>query len=212
MAEFAAFRKFRSSVKFGALLLLLSLPVLAGTRPQVDLSLSIQASPKTFSPGGRSTVQLTLHNKGPSTAGTVPGSLVVIQNQFIITTQPPAFEVATPISGCGIERYVSEPAPDESIALIFIYYFDAIPAGQSRNCVFDVIFDATTVTSVPTGFFAYSAQDDETNPGDDRVDFVFVATPIAQAATPVPATSSLGVLALISGLLLAVGWQRTRTT
>ena len=99
-----------------------SIQAFAGTPAQVDLSLGVVVSPKTFVPGGRNTIALTVHNGGPDVAGgNTSSSIDVYGEGYIITTQPPPFEVVAPIEGCWIERAVSEPLPDGNIALLFIY-------------------------------------------------------------------------------------------
>lgn len=184
---------------------------LAGTRPQTDLSLSANMSPSTFSPGGRNTVELTLRNTGPDAAGSIPNrplTLYVGGDGFYITNSPPPYEVVPPISGCSVERFVSEPLPDGNIGMAFVYYFDAIPAGQSRTCTFDVVFHTSTTTSLPSGFYAFpNINDSDLNLANNRFDFVFVANRGPVSAAPVPAVSGPGLLSLVAGLILIVGWR-----
>ncbi|MCQ4167713.1 hypothetical protein [Tahibacter harae] len=189
----------------------LSVPALAGTRPQVDLSLSASMSPRTFGPGGRNTVELTLRNAGPDAAGTIPirpSTLYVGGDGFYITNSPPPYEVVPPISGCSVERFVSEPLPDGNIGMAFVYYFDSIPAGEFRTCLFDVVFHSSTRTSLAGGFYAYSNVNDiDLNLENNRLDFVFVANRVPVAVAPVPAMSRLGLLGLIAGLILIFSWK-----
>lgn len=181
-------------------------PLLAGT-PQVDLSLSAEMTPGTFIPGGRNRVTLTLHNAGPDAAGTIPPMpyrQFVVGDPFDITASAPLFEVVEIVSGCAIERFVSEPLPDGRIELAFVYYFDAISAGQSRTCIFDIVFDASAITSVPGGFNAFAnSNDNDWNPANNRLSHTYVAAPVAQSTVPVAALSRTGVLALLAGLFLA---------
>jgi hypothetical protein len=127
----------------------------AGTRLQVDLSLQVSTTPVPFVPGGYGTVALTLHNVGPDTAGgTLSGqeSINVYEDQFIITVQPPPFEVRDPVAGCRMERFVSEPLPNGDIGLVLAFYFGPIPAGESHTCTYAIEFHPSTRESFITGW------------------------------------------------------------
>lgn len=171
----------------------------------LSTSLSVTVTPPIFVPGGRNTVALTVHNAGPDTAGTIPGvspSIFVYQDIFIITTQPPPYEIVSPADGCWIERFVGEPLPDRNIALSFGHYFESIPAGQSRTCTYDIEFYSSTRASFPTGWLVRTPNDDDKNPSNDRLDYTFATAPLAPAA-PVPTGSTLTWLVLGLGLLTA---------
>lgn len=180
----------------------------AGTTPQVDLSLSVEMSPESFVPGGRARVELTLHNAGPDVAGTIPPMPYrnfVIGDPFDVTSSPPPFEVVEIVGGCAIERFVSEPLPDGRFELAFVYYFNEIPADQSRSCIFDIVFDPTVVTSFPGGFSAYAnSNDNDWNPANNRLNYTYVAAYVAQAPVPVPVFSVFGFISLLSGLVCIV--------
>jgi hypothetical protein len=174
-----------------------------GTRPQVDLSLEVTTNPVPFVPGGRGTVTLTVHNAGPDTAGaTIPNfdTIVVFQNEFIITTQPPPFWLLTQGVGCIIDTYLSDPLPNGDIALVYIFYVDPIAAGESRVCTYDIEFYPSTRDSFATHWFVTSSNDDDTDPGNNRVDYVFQAP-----AASIPTASRHGLIALGFCLLLT-GW------
>lgn len=195
------------------MLWLATFPVSAGTKPSIDLSLALEVSPRVFVPGGRNTVEVTVHNGGPSAAGTIPGntpSILLVQDSFIVTTSPPAFEVIPPIDGCWVERLDLGPFPDGSFRLAFVYYFSAIPSGQSRTCTFDVLFDSSTLTSLPIGLTAYSINDTELNVANNRLDYTFIAAYVARDPVPAPVLSIAGLLALVAALVLAAGLHRWR--
>jgi len=135
-------------------MLVVPIAAAAGTvAPQVDLSLGVNVSPRTFTPGGSQTVELTVYNAGPDDAGTIPGTsqtVYVVEDQFIVTDAPPPFEVHEPL-GCLVDRFVSEPLPDNQIALSFVFDFDSIPAGQSRTCTYNIDYYPSTRASFSSG-------------------------------------------------------------
>lgn len=176
----------------------------AGSRPQVDLSIEVNVSPPDFVPGGRNTVTMMIRNAGPDTAGaTVPNqdTINVYQGDFIVTTRPPPFEIAEPVAGCWIERFVSEPTEDWNILLTFIFRFGPIPAGESRTCTYDIQFYPDTRRSFPTGWLLTSPNDDDTDRSNNRFDYEFRARPV-----------SIPTLSPISSALLGFGllWLATR--
>jgi len=171
----------------------------AGARPRVDLSVQIAATPVPFARGGRSTVSLTLHNAGPDSAGTTyPGTYAidVIQSGFIVTAQPPPYEIRGPVDGCFIAETITEPLPNGDLALVWEFYFDVVAADASRTCTFDIEFDPSTRRSVPASWIAVSPNDDDTNPDNDRVHYTFLGPPVA-----IPATSLGGLVALLVGVI-----------
>ncbi|MEP7044201.1 MAG: hypothetical protein ABI843_14145 [Dokdonella sp.] len=164
-------------------------------RPIVDLSVTANVTPSTFVQNGRQTVTLTVFNAGPDNAGTMPGdtpSIDVFEDQFDITNAPPPFEVVGPISGCAVERFVSEPSIDNTIALIWIFYFYSIPAGESRVCTFDISYYSSTRYSFSSGFTVYTLEDTDTDPSNDYFPNVFEAAPVS-----VPAASRTMLIALM---------------
>ncbi len=194
-------------------LVLWPVPSLADPPAQVDLSGSATMTPPDFVPGGQATFTMTIHNAGPDAAGTTGiGGIRVYGNQYIVTSQPPPFELVGPAVGnCFFERAVTEPLPDGNIALIFIFFFGAIPAGESRSCTTGVYFYPSTRTSVPTTWSLYSLpNNNDTNPANDNIDFVFRRRHVA-----VPGTSPLALLILGIGLLVVPGYtfghRRRRT-
>jgi len=183
--------------------------VVAGTRPQIDLLLEVTTTPLPFVPGGHGIVAITLHNAGPDTAGgTLSGqeSINVYEDEFIITTQPPPFEVRDPVIGCRVERFVSEPLPNGDIGLVFAFYFGPIPAGESRTCTYAIEFDPSTRESFATGWIVTTPNDDDADLSNNRVDYVFQAP-----AVSIPTASRHGLIALGFCLLL-IGWIWRRGT
>lgn len=188
----------------GCLLVLCPAPSLADPPSQVDLSGSASMTPPDFVPGGQATFTMTIHNAGPDAAGTTGiGGIRVYGNQYIVTSKPPPFELVGPAVGnCFFERAVTEPLPDGNIALIFIFFFGAIPAGESRSCTTGVYFYPSTRTSVPTTWSLYSLpNNNDTNPENDNIDFVFHRRHVA-----VPGPSPLALLILGFALLLTAGY------
>jgi len=180
----------------------------AGTRPQVDLSLEVTTTPVPFMPGGHGTVTMTIHNAGPDTAGaTIPNfdTIVVFEKGFIITTQPPPFTIPVQGVGCIIDTAVTEPLPNGDIGLVYIFYFDPIAAGESRVCTYGINFFPFTRDSFATYWHVTSSNDDDTDPSNDRVDYVFQAPPDS-----IPALSWQWLIALGAGLLALAGFMRER--
>ena len=191
-----------------------SIQASAGTPAQVDLSLGVVVSPKTFVPGGRNTIALTVHNGGPDVAGgNTSSSIDVYGEGYIITTQPPPYEVVEPIEGCWVERFVTEPLPDNNIGLLFVYYFDSIPAGQSRTCTYDIEFYPSTSAPLTLEWQVENWYTDiDTDSSNNTVDYTLVAAPALSPSEPVPALSPLGWLTLGLGLLLTGCLMRGRAS
>lgn len=189
--------------KFLAPAMAWSVPLFGGGLPQVDLSVVASTVPPTFTAGGRNTVALTVHNAGPDPAGTTTAptpSVLVFGGDFVVTSQPPPYEVVVPADGCGVERFVTEPLPDGNIRLVFVYYFDSIDAGQSRTCTFDVQFYPSTHESFGNRWQVGSF-DEETSPSDNTLDYAFIVAPASPSAVPdLPAP---WVLLLASSMLVA---------
>jgi hypothetical protein len=175
----------------------------AGSRPQVDLSLEVTTAPVPFVPGSHGTVTLTVRNAGPDTAGaTLPNqdSIVVLEDSFIITTQPPPFQIPVQGIGCTVDTFVTEPLPNGDIALGYEFYFGPIAPGEFHTCVYGIEFLPSTRDSFPTGWFVITPNDDDTDPSNNRVDYVFQAPPLS-----IPVASRQGLIALVLCLLLS-GW------
>lgn len=187
----------------------------AGTRPQVDLSVNVSVEPSQFVPGEISTVTMTVHNAGPDTAGNVlhgEPDIVVYEKPYDIVTRPPPFLIPDLSVGC--TAYVEESEyipglPDGGITLMFTYWFEAIPAGQSRTCTYHVQFLSSTLDSFDTRWIVRTSNDDDINPENDRFDYTFVAAPPASPVS-VPTGPTWGWLALGLGLLMIV--RKTRQT
>jgi len=163
--------------------------------PNVDLSLGVDITPSEFTPGGSQVVSLTVYNSGPDAAGTIPGtseSIYVLEDAFYVDeSTPPPFEVVAPISGCYIDRYITEPLPDNRIALLFIFNFEPIPPGGSRTCTYNIVYYSSTNQSFSSGWTVYTVNDTDTNPANDYLPNMYRAAPIS-----VPTTSEFGLVAL----------------
>lgn len=181
--------------------------VAAGTRPQVDLSVDVSVEPEQFVPGEISTVTMTVHNAGPDTAGDVLQGepyIVVYEKPYDIVTGPPPFLIPDLSVGCA--AYVEESEyipglPGGGITLMFTYWFEAIPAGQSRTCTYHVRFLPSTLDSFDTRWIVRTSNDDDINPDNDRFDYTFVAAPPAPPV-PVPLGPAWGWVGLALGLLM----------
>lgn len=177
----------------------------AGELTHVDLSVSVSMSPPTFVPGGHGTLTVTVHNAGPDTAGDSPGlgNVFVYGGDFIVTNQPPPFELVAPWSDkCWIERAVTEPLPDGNNALLFIYYFGAVPAGESRSCTTGIEFYPSTRNAFVSTWEAYTPSEMDINQANDEIEYVFRLRP-----TAIPATSPVALILLGLGLV-AAGFAR----
>lgn len=185
-----------------------SIPALCGSRPQVDLSVSVSVTPAQFVPGGTAIVTMTVYNAGPDTAGDVLQGepyIVVYEKPYNIVGRPPPFTLPEPSVGC--TAYVEESEyipglPGGGISLLFSYWFDAIPAGQSRTCTYRVQFLPSTTESFATNWLVSSAaNDDDVDPNNNRFDYTFVTVPSAAPAS-VPTGSLWGWIVLGIGFFL----------
>jgi hypothetical protein len=191
----------------------LSLPAMAGNRPQVDLSVSVSTTPERFVADGIATVTMVVHNAGPDTAGGVlPNEpyIIVYEKPYDIVTRPPPFILPEPSTGC--TAYVEESEyipglPGGGITLMFSYWFDVIPSGQSRTCTYRVQFLPSTLESFETRWIVRTSNDDDVNESNNRFDYTFVAASL-HAAVSVPALSLYSLVLLGFSLLLTVGWMR----
>jgi hypothetical protein len=182
----------------------------AQTRAQVDLAVSVSMTPSTFVPNGHGTFTITVHNAGPDTAGTVfpdEKPIRALGSAFYVTTGPPPFDLVGITEGdCWLDRFVSEPLPDGRIFVAYDYYFGPIPAGESHSCTSDIYFDVSTTSNVPASWNVTPFNDDDINPANNRVDYVFRVRPVT-----ISALSPIALLMLAFGLLLGVGFMRRRT-
>jgi len=198
----------RGLVNLSALFMAHAFTASAGTlHPQVDLYVSVSTDPVPFVPGGRGTVALTLHNAGPDAAGTTfPGTYAidVIQSGFIITSHPPPYEIRGPVEGCFIAETITEPLPNGDIGLVWEFYFDVVSPGASRTCTFGIEFYPSTRDSFTTSWIAVSPNDEDTNPGNNRVHYTFAAPPVS-----IPTASSRGLIGLGISLLV-MSWIACR--
>lgn len=198
----------RNGFLCGSFLLAMPEIALAGSRPQVDLSVDVTTQPVPFVPGGHATVTLTVHNAGPDTAGTpVTGqdAIEVYEDAFIITEHRPPFEIPVQGIGCTIDTFVTEPLPDGNIALVYTFDFGPIEPGESRVCTYGIDFHPSTRASFATGWRVAAINDEDTDPSNDRFDYVFQAPPAS-----IPAMTWRGVLSLVAGLLFIGCVERRR--
>jgi len=106
--------------------------------------------------------------------------------------------------GCRADEIV----PDPVVSVWFVFDFEEIPAGQSRSCTFDIEFYPSTQEDFPTGWQVFTPNDDDSDPSNDRVDYVFqVASP---AAANVRTLSWLGA-SLLGVLLLMIAALNERS-
>ncbi|WP_067648981.1 hypothetical protein [Dokdonella koreensis] len=180
----------------------------AGQPAQADLSLSVVVTPSTFVAGGRNRVALTVHNAGPDLAGGGTESSISVASEFyIINTRPPPYEVVEETAqGCWVERFVTEPLPDNSIALLFAYYFDSIPAGQSRTCTYEIEYYPSTHPPLPLEWTVFTWYTDvDPDPSNNTLRYTLEA----QTVLPVPSGSGWSAIGLI-GVVIGLGLWRLR--
>jgi hypothetical protein len=169
-----------------------------------DLSVSASISPSYFSQDRRNTITLTVRNLGPDTIDTgTDYSVSVYGESYFINQSPAAYSVIPPIHGCAIERFITEPLPDNGIALFYAYYFDSLAPGESRSCTYDIEYASTAQAPVRLSWDVYawySWSNDDPNPANNV--FTYTLTEAAQPATPVPALSSKALLIMALGLVV----------
>ncbi|TDR38434.1 putative repeat protein (TIGR01451 family) [Tahibacter aquaticus] len=167
-----------------------------------DLSIVAQVSPETFRPGQLGTVTLTVTNSGPDDAGSaspLPLPNLVIQRGFRIPTSSSRdipYEIGRPIIGCRQTEDIVGPSPPPlySFAIVWSFYFPAIPAGESRTCTFPIQFYDRPFDSFDTYWIAASSAQDP-NSSSNRFDYRFIAGP-TPPPTPVPGLSLFALLLL----------------
>lgn len=206
-------RAFSQAAGLNALLLGIAPASTVAQQIHADLSVSAVVTPPYFVPGGRNTVELTVHNAGPDAIDSgMDFSASVVGDQYTITFQPSPYEVLVDTAeGCWAERFVAEwIPPNNDIAVLFLYNFNEIPPGQSLTCTYDIQF--APATSAPftlnwkTGTF-YPGMNDDPNPSNDTFSYVLNAAPPAPP-TPVPAGSPVFWIFLGIGLASLAFVQR----
>lgn len=187
----------------------------AAQQTHADLSVSAVVTPPAFVSGGRTTVALTVHNAGPDAidSGT-DFSISVFGEDHLITNQNPPYEVLVDeAEGCWAERFLAEWVPPyNDTHLLFAYYFEALPAGESRTCVYEMEYYPVTrppLTLTWQVSIWYSGTNDDPNPSNDTFSVSLNAAPSA-SATSVPAGSLVAWLMLCSGVI--AGALRRRST
>lgn len=185
------------------LLLALGLALVSSAYAQaqsvVDVSVSVVTAPVPFLPGGTGTISLTVHNAGPDTA--TIGDTTLTQSGFVITsTSPPYQDVSTSTPGCNFSHQVLGPNPMGLLVWQNFYSFGAILAGESRTCVFNVQFLASTTHSFSTSWILFPPNSIDTNPDNNRVDYTFIA--IGDVPVPLPIASWPLLLLLGAGLIV----------
>lgn len=192
--------------------------------PQIDVSIAVSVTPSAFQPGDRGTVTLTLHNAGPTAAGVAqPGPF---GDQFANYVIGPGFRLPTTwdwgpfdilwstVSGCVATYDVIGPGPppDFFFALVFQFYFEVIPPGESRVCTFDIQFLPEPFETFETRWsYTISAAQEDTNPADNEVFYTIVAGAPYVPPAPVPTLSRWASIGLGMGLLaLATAHRRRR--
>jgi len=196
------------------LAVLAAAPTTVSAHTHSDLSVSVVVTPPTFVAGGRNTIALTVRNAGPDAidSGT-DYSVSVYGEDHIITVQPPPYEVVeSTIQGCLAERFVSEPLPDGNIALLFVYYFNSLPAGSSLTCTYEIEYYPSTASPLTLEWNVdtwYTGTNIDPDPSNNTLSYILAAAP-PMPVTPVRATSLVASLSLGLGLLLTVGVVRGR--
>ena len=95
---------------------------------------------------------------------------------------------------------------------MFSYWFDPIPAGESRTCTYRIQFLPSTLESFETDWLVSSyANDDDVDGSNNRFEYTFIAPSGVSVSIPVPMLSSASLLILGLGLLLMVHWKRAFT-
>lgn len=185
----------------------------SSTQSRADLSLSVHVTPSSFAPGERGTVRLTLHNAGPDAAGTIrpgPFANLVLQRGFRLESayQRGPYQVVAPVSGCFITYDIVGPYTDLSFGLVWSYYFEVVPAGESRTCTFDIKFADRPFSTFETFWRSISYPGEDPNIDNDRVDYTFIAA--GDLPVPVPA-SSFWAMTGLAALLVSLGLRSTRS-
>jgi hypothetical protein len=157
-------------------------------------------------PGSEHVVTLAVHNNGPDVAGaTVPEitSIFVLEDQFYDAGGPP-FEIRAPVVGCRADEFLAEP----NISVTFAFFFGPIRPGESRTCAYGIEFYPWIEASFPTGWQVFTPNDDDSDPSNDRVDFLF--EPAGEAPAAVSTLSRPGALLLVTSLLFIakLQWRR----
>ena len=177
---------------------------------QGDLSVSATVTPPYFVPGGRNTVELTVHNAGPDAVDSgAEFSISVFGDSYVITHSPPPYEVLMDtVQGCWAERFIIELVPpNNDNILLFAYDFDALPAGASLTCTYDIEFYPSTTAPftlewwVDTSGTGFSI---DPNPSNNTFSYTLNAAPFAPPV-PVPAGSPRTWLLLVFGIVFAAG-------
>ena len=199
----------------GALLLGIGPVVVLAQQAHADLSVSAIVTPPYFVPGGRNTVALTVHNAGPDAVDSgAEYSVSVFGDSYTITHHPPPYEVLVDtVQGCWAERFVIDLVPpNNDTILLFAYDFDALPAGDSLTCIYDIEFYPSTTApftfewQVDTSGTGFSV---DPNPSNNTFSYTLNAAPPVPS-TPVPAGSLTTWLLLALGLLVAANVMHTR--
>lgn len=191
-------------------------PASALARPvHADLSVTAVVTPPYFVPGGRNNVELTIHNAGPDAIDSgMDFSASVVGDQYTITYQPSPYEVLVDAAqGCWAERFVAEwIPPDNDIAVLFLYNYGSLPAGQSLTCTYDIQFAPTTSAPFTLHWEAgtfYPDMNDDPNPSNDAFSYTLNAAPPA-SATPVPIGSPV-TWTLLGALLMTFAVRQRRS-
>lgn len=156
-----------------------------------------------FYPGARGTVTVTVHNAGPDDVG--PAQFVNVVSEYInAESRPFPYQVFLDSAvGCLAGFNNTEAFPDGSIYFYYSYYFQAIPAGQSATCVYDVQLSLSAYADVPLEWTVSAFNDFpdvDPNPSNNAFDAEFVGGAIPPPAS-VPCGGRMSYLAMLLGLL-----------
>jgi len=183
--------------------------------------MSVSVTPSSFQPGDRGTVTLTLANAGPDAAGVAqagdPLANFVIGPGFRLPTTwdwGPFDILWSTVSGCVATYDVIGPGPppDFFFALVFQFYFEVIPPGESRVCTFDIQFLPEPFETFETQWtYVVRGTQVDTNPANNEVFYTIVAGAPYVPPAPVPTLSRWASIGLGMGLLaLATAYRRRR--
>lgn len=178
--------------------------------PQIDVSIAVSVTSSAFQPGDRGTVTLTLHNAGPAAAGVAqagdPLANFVIGPGFRLATTwdwGPFDILWSTVNGCVATYDVIGPGPppDFFFALVFQFYFEVIPPGESRVCTFDIQFLPEPFETFETrwNYVVRGAQQD-TNPANNEIFYTIVAGAPYVPPEPMPTLSLWTLMGLALGM------------
>lgn len=187
---------------------------------QIDVSISVSVTPSSFQPGERGTVTLTLENAGPDAAGVAqagdPLANFVIGPGFRLPTTwdwGPFDILWSAVSGCVATYDVIGPGPppDFFFALVFQFYFEVIPPGESRVCTFDIQFLPEPFETFESKWtYVVRGTQQDTNPANNEIFYTIVAGAPYVPPEPAPVLSLWTLTGLALGMFALACAHRRR--